>query len=86
VGWLQHWENKQPFELSIGKEGAALSNKIKIPFLRRAAAPLVWVSIPFTKVVAALSEKIEIPYSREAAALLDKIAIPLYKRGSHSLI
>ena len=37
------------FKLSIGKGGAALSNKIKIPFLRRVATPLVGVVTPLYK-------------------------------------
>ena len=54
---------RQPLiELSISKGGATLSNKIKIPSLRRAAAP---------------SEKIKIPFLKGVAAPLSKIAVPL---------
>ena len=72
------------FKLSIGKGGATLSNKIKILFLRRAAAPLVGVAIPLYKRVS-LSHKIAIPLRREAARPLAKIAVLLYKRVSQSL-
>ena len=64
-------------ELSISKGGAGLSNKIKIPFLRRAAAPLVEVAIHLCKRVADPSEKIKISFSRGAATPLGKIAVPL---------
>ena len=37
------------FKLSIGKGGAALSNRIKILFLRRVATPLGKVAIPLYK-------------------------------------
>ena len=72
-------------ELSISKGGAALSNEIKIPFLRRAATPLVEVAIHLYKRAATPSEKIKIPFSRGAAAPLGRIAVPLYKRDGHSL-
>ena len=71
---------RQPLiELSISKGGVALSDKIEIHFLRRAATPLVEVAIHLYKRVVTLSEKIKIPFSRGAVIRMVLSSIDKFK-------